>query len=260
MNRITQMFHDFQRQGRKALVAFLTAGFPSLRMTERCVLAAVGAGVDLVELGVPFSDPIADGPTIQYASEQALRHGISLRAILRCVARLRPRLPVPIVLMTYLNPVWRYGLRPFVKDAARAGVDGLIVPDMIPEESSVLTRLMRARGLAPIFLVAPTTPLARQRSIARASEGFLYVVSMTGVTGSRQALPPGIPRFLQQLHRLTAKPLALGFGISRPDHVRLVKQDVEGVIVGSALIDILRRSVSPERLVRFLRSLRKALD
>jgi tryptophan synthase alpha chain len=210
-----------------------------------------------VEIGVPFSDPIADGPTIQFSSQKALEKGITLEAILRWVARVRKTSETPIVLMSYLNPIHHQGYAKFAKAASTAGVDGLIVPDLIPEESVELRKILRSQGIDLIHLVAPTTPPARQKWIAGKTRGFLYAVSVTGVTGARKSLPSDTIAFLKGLRRAAKVPVALGFGISGPEQAREYGRHADGVIFGSALIQRLRdrKPVYP-----FVKSMRQALD
>lgn len=257
MNRIDSKFRSLKKEKRKALIAYVTAGFPSLAGTDRAVRALEAAGADIVEIGVPFSDPIADGPTIQYSSQKALEKGISLSAILAWMRRFRASSQLPLVLMSYLNPIHRMGYASFARRAAAAGADGLIVPDLIPEEAGPLRQMLRKAGLHLIHLVAPTTPPARRKWVARKSRGFLYAVSLTGVTGARRDIPPEIAGFLDSLRRASPVPAAVGFGISRPEQVRALAPHADGVIVGSALVDILRRRAP---LGPFIRSLRRALD
>jgi tryptophan synthase alpha chain len=235
----------------------LTAGFPTWAGFERAFADLERGGADLIEIGVPFSDPIADGPAIQFASQKALENGVTLKKILARVARLRRRSETPVVLMSYMNPILALGLKRFAEEAARSGVDGLIVPDLIPEEAGPLRSALDAEGLDLIHLAAPTTPPERRRMIARLSKGFLYAVSLTGVTGARRALPPETAGFLRSLKKVSPVPVAVGFGISGPDAVRAVAPFCDGVIVGSALITRLR---DKKPLLPFVRSLRRALD
>ncbi len=257
MNRLVRRFQELRREGRKAFIAYLTAGYPSLEKTLLCARELERAGADALELGVPFSDPVADGPTIQFSSQKALEKGATLEKILRLVERLRRTSRMPVVLMSYLNPIHRRGYRTFARDARRAGVDGLIVPDLIPEEAGALRRALEAEGLALIFLAAPTTPPRRRRMIAGRTRGFLYAVSLTGVTGARRAMPQDTVRFLRELRNVSKSPVAVGFGISRPEQARRFGALADGVIVGSAFIEKLRRGRS---LTPLARSLRRALD
>ena len=261
MNRIDAAFARLRRKREKALIAYLTVGFPSLRMFPDLVSACADAGVDVLELGVPFSDPLADGPTIQAASEKALARGVSPASVLRQVKELRRRgVAVPLALMTYYNPVLRYGVRRFCRDGARSGVDGLIVPDLPPEEAGDLVRAARPAGIDVVFLAAPTSPRERLRRIAKASTGFVYYVSLTGVTGARGSLPAEVGDRVRAIRRMTRLPVCVGFGVSSPAQVRRIAQSADGVIVGSALLNLIERSGgnAPRVAYRFLRGLKRA--
>lgn len=263
MNRIDRTFARLRRSKRKALIGYVTAGFPTKSAFFKLVPLLERSGLDLLELGVPFSDPIADGPTIQRASERALRQGVTLSWILQAVSSLRRKgIRLPIILMSYANPLLTHGLDRFFERAAAAGVDGLIVPDLILEEAAAFQRPARKCRIAMIYLAAPTTPDDRLRRIAHATRGFLYAVSLTGVTGARRSLPPGVMEFLGRLRRLTSKPVAVGFGLSTPDHVRAIRPSADGVIVGSALIREIEtsRSNSFVNVARYVGSLQQALN
>lgn len=261
MNRIDEVFTRLRRKKEKALIAYLTAGFPTAGALPALVRACEKAGVDLLELGVPFSDPLADGPTIQAASQKALERGMTPDRVLGQVGGLRKQgVRLPLLLMTYYNPVYHYGVERFCRDASRAGVDGLIVPDLPPEESEELRRRTRKHRLDLVFLAAPTSSKRRLRRIADASRGFIYYVSLTGVTGARRALPAGLQRDVRLLKRMTRLPVCVGFGISNPQQVRQVLQSADGAIVGSALVDVIARAgraVAP-RTEQFLRTLKGA--
>ncbi|MBI4397106.1 MAG: tryptophan synthase subunit alpha [Elusimicrobia bacterium] len=256
-NRLEERFDSLKRDARKALIAYVTGGYPSLKEMDRTVRVLEKAGVDVVEIGVPFSDPIADGPTIQFASQKALENGITLKAILKWVATFRRSSRLPVVLMSYLNPIHRMGYRAFAEQASAAGVDGLIVPDLIPEEAGPLQEVLAGHGLNVIFLVAPTTVPERRKWVARRSGGFLYAVSLTGVTGVRQGLPKEALSFVKGLKKISPVPVAVGFGISKPDQVRLFAPHVDGVIFGSALVEKLKNH---HPIYPFVKSLRSALD
>ncbi len=262
MNRIDARFRELKRRKEKALIAYLTVGFPTLRMLPDLVEACEQAGVDLIEFGVPFSDPLADGPTIQAASEKALANGVSPSVVLEQVRRLRRgKVRLPLALMTYYNPVFHYGLSRFCRDSRSAGVDGLIVPDLPPEEAGDLLRAARPAGLDTIFLAAPTSPPERLRRVAKLSTGFIYYVSLTGVTGARRSLPAEVGARVRALKKMTRLPVCVGFGISGPAQARAAARVADGVIVGSALTEILRRSGrrAPREAYRFLRSLKRAI-
>jgi len=255
-NRIDQTFSRLKENRGKALIGYVTAGFPAKKSFVPLLLDLEQAGLDLIEIGVPFSDPIADGPVIQKASQTALANGVTLPWILDTVRRLRYYTDVPVVLMSYANPILAYGLARFFRAAGKAGVDGLIVPDLVIEEAGPFTRAAATSGVDIIFLVAPTTPAPRRKVIAKKTRGFLYAVSLTGVTGGRQSLPPGLPGFIQSLKKVSRCPVAVGFGISTPAQARAVASYADGVIVGSALISELGRS--RKSAVRFVQSLKGA--
>lgn len=226
------------------LVAYLTAGDPSISATEEIVLAAAAAGADVIELGVPFSDPIADGPTIQRASERALCSGTTLAKVIELVARLRKKTEVPIVLFGYFNPILQMGLEAFAARAAAAGADGVLVTDMTPEESSEYCAAMRGHGLDTVFLAAPTSTDARLKLIAKASSGFLYVISRAGVTGAKDSLPVELPAMIRRTRAVTRLPIAVGFGISLPTQVTVLGGLADAVVVGSALVEAIEKSAS----------------
>jgi tryptophan synthase alpha chain len=263
MSRIAETFARLKAHGHTALMPYLMVGFPERDSVLGLAPALEQAGADLFELGVPFSDPLADGATIQRAGEQALANGVSLSFCLETVAALRARgLRAPIVLMGYVNPFLRYGLERLADDAAAAGVDGFIIPDLPPEEALECQAIMRARALDLIFFAAPTTPDARLADIARIASGFVYCVSLTGVTGARRELWDGLPAFLDRVRRHTDLPLVVGFGISRPEHVRRVGQVADGAIVGSALVSAIEALPPAERVsgaAAYLRELRGAV-
>jgi tryptophan synthase alpha chain len=243
-NRIPRRFRELAEAGELGLVAYITAGDPSLEATEKIVLGAAGAGADVIELGVPFSDPVADGPTIQRASERALRSGTTLRGVLDLVRRLRTRSDVPLVIFSYFNPLLQMGLEKFA--GAAAGADGVLALDLTPEEAGDYRAAMRARGLDTIFLAAPTSTDARLARIAEATSGFLYLISRTGVTGAREALPEDLPALARRARRFTKLPLAVGFGISQPAHVSLLGGIADAAAVGSALVAEIEKATSAD--------------
>jgi tryptophan synthase alpha chain len=247
--RITQRFDALRAAGELGLVTYITAGDPSLDATERIVLALAEAGADVVELGVPFSDPLADGPTIQRASERALRGGTTLAGVLALVRRLRARTDVPLVLFSYFNPLLQMGLANFAAAAAEAGADGVLATDLTPEEASEYCHLLRARGLDTIFLAAPTSTDERLQRIAGTSSGFLYVISRTGVTGARQDLPDDLPALVRRVRATTALPVAVGFGISLPGHVSVLGGLADAAVVGSALVSEIEKAVTVDAAV-----------
>lgn len=250
-------------RGRKALVAFLTAGYPNERAFADLVSAAADAGCDVIEIGIPFSDPIADGPVIQAASNAALARGVTLHSALEQIAELSPRTPVPLVCMSYINPILRMGVDTFADRAHASGVQGLILPDVSFEESGAFRPSLRARGLAYIDLVAPTSDDGRVRSIAAASEGFVYLVSLTGVTGARSALPGGVTELSDRVRAATDTPVYVGFGVSTPEQAANVARPADGVIIGSRLMSLAGdgdASSAGRRVADFLAEARKAID
>ncbi|HEX9819481.1 MAG TPA: tryptophan synthase subunit alpha [Methylomirabilota bacterium] len=236
MSRLDTTFERLRARGERALVAYLMAGDPSLAETERLVAEAERRGADVIELGVPFSDPLGDGPVIQRAGARALAAGTSLARVLETVATLRARVRLPLVLMTYYNPVLAFGLKAFARTAVDAGADGVIVPDLPHEEAEPLRAEAEPAGLDMIHLVAPTSTPERVRAIARLSRGFVYVVSLMGVTGERRALPPDLDTQVRTLRLVTTRPICVGYGVSTPEHVAAVGQLADGVVVGSAIV------------------------
>jgi tryptophan synthase alpha chain len=249
MSRLDATFTRLRDAGERALVAYFTAGDPSLEATGQLVRAAERQGADIVELGVPFSDPLADGPVIQRAAMRALAAGTSLVRVLETVAEVRRDVDVPIVLLTYYNPVLAFGLEAFAGAAAKAGVDGVLVPDLPNEEAEPLRTQTDAAGVDLAQFVAPTTTVARLRRIARQSRGFIYLVSLTGVTGERRELPPELAAQVRALRLVTTKPVCVGFGISTPEQVAMVGELADGVIVGSAIVRCVEEHAASPSLV-----------
>jgi tryptophan synthase alpha chain len=229
-------------QHRPGLVAYVTCGDPDLATTRDVVLAAARAGADVIELGVPFSDPVADGPVIQRASERALKHGTSLTDVLALARELRPQIASGLIVFSYLNPVLRFGLQRFAAAAADAGVDGALITDLTIEESAEYVQAMRARKLATVFLAAPTSTDARLKRIAQASTGFVYAVSRTGVTGERQSVAADARELVTRLRRYTKLPIAVGFGISTGEQFAQVGRFADAVVVGSAIVHAIERA------------------
>ena len=225
---------------------YLCAGDPTPELTAKLLLTLEAAGADLIELGVPFSDPIADGPTVQRASERALTHNISLQQILEMVSSLRKQTDIPIALMSYYNPIFRMGEEAFCKAAQDAGVDGLIVPDLPPEQAQQLLEIAPRYNLATIFLAAPTSPPERMQLIASVSTGFIYCVSVTGVTGARAMLSDEIAPMITELRKHTDKPISVGFGVSTPEQAKQVVDIADGAIVGSAIINVVEENMDDE--------------
>jgi tryptophan synthase alpha chain len=242
MTRIGRMFESLKRDGRKGLIAYLTAGDPAPGRTPALVEALVRGGADLIELGVPFSDPIADGPVIQAAGERALKAGTTLARVLEIAAEIRKTSEVPLLLFTYLNPVMRYGLERLAADAARAGIDGCLLTDASVEEAHEYIGAMHRHGLDTVFLAAPTSTERRLRLVAQYSSGFVYLVSRTGVTGEQASLSDQAAPLIRSVRAVTDLPLAVGFGISRPEHVAELGRQVEAVVVGSAIVRMIEKN------------------
>jgi tryptophan synthase alpha chain len=259
-SRVREAFDRARVEGRTAIIPFVTAGYPTPERSEECVLALVRGGADIIEIGVPFSDPLADGATVQRTSQIALRHGITLGDVVAMAGRLRKRhgVSIPILLMGYFNPMLQYGLERLATDSAAAGVDGFIVPDLPAEESDELLGVCRQHGLDLIFLLAPTSTDERIDEVARRASGFIYCVSLTGVTGQRAALPD-LHDYLARVRARTDLPLAIGFGVSTPEHVRQVGEVADGAVVASALINFLEgvpENAELQAAEQFVRGLR----
>lgn len=263
MGRIGDCFAALSGRGEAALIPFLTAGDPTLETTWELALAAEAGGADLLEIGVPFSDPMADGPTLQRAAARALQAGASLPRVLELVARLRERSEIPVVLFGYCNPFYRYGLERFADDAQAAGVDGVLCVDLPPEEAGEVKAETDRAGLDLAFLLAPTSGLRRIRKVTSVSRGFVYVVSVTGVTGARSRLPATVPRLVRRVQEHTPLPVAVGFGISAPDQAAWVASFADAAVVGSALADLIERCPDPltlsGRVERFVTELKGAM-
>src|SRR5574337_461233 len=262
MNRIDERFHRLRQAGERALMPYLTAGDPDLNTTRSLILEFERRGADLIEIGVPFSDPLADGMTIQRASQRALLGGTTLPRIIEMVGELRTECRLPLLLMSYINPIFHFGFSRFAKEAAAAGVDGLIVPDLPPEEAAELIETTTAHNVHTVFLIAPTSPQQRVRTIAAASKGFIYYVSLRGVTGVRSSLSDDLETSLQMIRAETDLPIAVGFGISTPEQARKVSRVADGVIVGSAIVSLLEQTAGQPGQLRhagdFVASLKAA--
>jgi tryptophan synthase alpha chain len=244
--RIAKRFRELSEAGELGLVAYITAGDPSLDASEKIVLAAAEAGADIIELGVPFSDPLADGPTIQRASERALRAGTTLAGVIDLVRRLRKHTEVPLVLFSYFNPILQMGIEKFADAASAAGADGVLATDLTPEESADYREVLRSCGLDTIFLAAPTSTDARLAKIAGVSSGFLYLISRTGVTGARESLPEELPGLVRRIRKFTTLPIAVGFGISLPTHVTVLGGIADAAVVGSAIVAEIEKATSAQ--------------
>ncbi len=252
LNRLDAKFKELRRNNRKGFIAYIMAGDPKPALTVPIVLELERNGADIIELGVPFSDPLADGVVNQRASERALRRGVTVRTVLGIVAQLRKRSQVPIVIFTYLNPLFSYGFKKFAIDAARSGVDAVLSLDLPPEESRAYESTLRSQGIRSVFLVAPTTPPERVNLIANHAGGFIYYVSRTGVTGERKMLELDLSKRLRIIKGRTNKPVAVGFGISRPDHVRAVARLADAVVVGSAIVKQIEAHGNRKDIVRII--------
>ena len=262
-SRLDRTFAKLRQRGEKALIAYVMAGDPSLQETEQLVVAVEQAGADIIELGVPFSDPIADGPVIQQAAERALRSGTSLRTILPMVTRLRARTQIPLVLMAYYNNIHSFGVERFCHEAAQAGVDGLIMPDMPPDEAGPLKGPAAAAGLPLIFLLAPTSTAERRTFVARQSQGFVYYVSLTGITGAKLPNLADVGKNVEKIRKVTRVPVAVGFGVATPEDAAKVAAIADGVIVGSAIVKLIAAHQQKPEMVKhvaeFVRSLKNAM-
>jgi tryptophan synthase alpha chain len=257
--RIARLFDGLKRNGRKGLIAYLTAGDPTPERTPALVEALERGGADLIELGVPFSDPIADGPVIQRAGQRALAAGTTLRKVLGMAAEIRRRSDIPLLLFTYLNPVLRYGLDALALDAAACGMDGCLLTDASVEEAGQYVEAMRRHGLDTVFLATPTSTERRLKLVAKYSTGFVYLVSRTGVTGARASLSEAVGPLVEAMRAVTDLPLAVGFGVSRSEQVAELGRQVEAVVVGSAIVDLIGRNADNASLEIQLESFAREL-
>lgn len=259
MNRIDKKFRELKKRHKKAFIAFIMAGDPSLAITEKLISELEMQGADIIELGVPFSDPLADGPTIQRSSERAIKNKVNVDSVCNMVRNIRLKAQCPIVFLTYYNLLYHYGLERFVEKALKSGVDGAVIPDLPPEESGELRRIAEKKDFCIIPLAAPTSSKQRIRKIADAASGFIYYVSLTGTTGVRKKLPKEISASLRKIKMITKKPVCVGFGISSPEQVRSISRLADGIIVGSAIVNIIEKHRGKKDLVkkvgRFVRSL-----
>jgi tryptophan synthase alpha chain len=259
MTRIGRLFEHLREQKRKGLIAYLTAGDPTPAHTPGLVAAMVRGGADLIELGVPFSDPIADGPVIQRGGERALKAGTTLAKVLEIARQIRSTSEVPLLLFTYLNPVLAYGLERLAKDAAAAGIDGCLLTDASVEEAGAYVAAMHAHGLDTVFLAAPTSTPRRIELVARYSTGFVYLVSRMGVTGVQDSLSASVAPLVAAVRAATSLPLAVGFGISKPEHVAELGRQVEAVVVGSAFVRLIERHAQDPALESLLENFTREL-
>ena len=259
MNRIERRFRDLRKHDKKAFIVFITAGYPNLAVTEKLILEFTRIGVDIIELGVPFTDPLADGAVIQEASGQALKNKVHLVDILRLVKRSRRFSDTPICLMTYYNPVFCFGEARFAREAKKSGVDGVIIPDLPPEEARTLVKYANKAKLDVICFISPTSTRERIKSIVKAARGFIYYVSLTGVTGARKNLPPDLAANLKKIKRYTSKPVCVGFGVSGPFQVKQIQKFADGVIVGSAIVKKIKENKGRPDLIKRVSSFVKSL-
>jgi len=257
VSRIRETFRRLKKNKKKAFMPYIMAGDEGLEKTLQRILLLEECGADLIELGVPFSDPLADGPTIQRAAERALSAGVTLRKVLPFVKKLRDYSQIPIVLMTYYNPVYKYGESFFIEDAIQSGVDGVIIPDLPPDEASNYIRGSRQAMLDTIFLIAPTSTERRIKKIVAACSGFIYYVSITGITGSRLVLEESFRRHINKVREFSDKPVAVGFGVSTPEDARTIAEIADGVIVGSAIVKKFHEH--PDEARHFVEELRKVI-
>ena len=261
--RISEKFRELKSKGEVALIPYIRAGDPDLNTTGELIAEIERSGADMIELGVPFSDPLADGPTIQRAAIRALSGKVNLGDVIKLVENTRKRSDIPIILMLYYNLVHKYGERRFVRDAVKAGVDGAIIPDLPPDEAKTLIAEAASAGLDLIFLLAPTSSPDRMRLVDRSSGGFIYYVSLTGVTGARDSLDAGIEAQVARIRKISKKPVCIGFGISGPEQARKVARWADGVIVGSAIVGLMERASGKAGMVRevgsFVRGMKDAV-
>ena len=260
MNRIDKLF----KEKKKALIIFITAGDPNLKTTVKLVRELEKSGADLIELGVPFSDPLADGPVIQKASLRSLNAGTTVKKILSTISEIRKFSQIPIVLFTAYNPIFKYRTKKIITDGKKVGIDGFLVPDLPPEEADDFLKLAKIENLKMIFLLAPTTKKERIRYIATKSSGFLYYISLMGVTGAREKLASTIKKKVVEIKKITSKPVVVGFGISKPEHAKEIGKIADGVVVGSAVVKIIEKSGNkksmPKEVGNFVSNLKKALN
>ncbi len=250
----------FSPPGHKALIAYITVGYPTIDATLKVVPLLAQNGADIVELGIPFSDPLADGVTIQKSSFHALQNGVTPRLCLEVARELSRKVNIPLVFMTYFNPVFNYGLEKFCAACAGSGISGLIIPDLPPEEGTELEAISQRQGLDLIYLLAPTTTEERIRLVAERSRGFIYLVSVTGVTGARDKLPKNLSAFVDRVRKVATQPLCVGFGISTPQQAGQIARIADGVIVGSRIIQLMETEDDFTSLARFVRGLRNSID
>jgi len=256
MNRIDRTFKELRKNGRKALIPYIMAGDPDLDATIKHINDLESSGADIIELGVPFSDPLADGPTIQKAAERSLQKGTTLRKVLNLVKEVRKTSEIPLILMTYYNPIFKLGVESFITKAVKAGVDGVIIPDLIPDEADEFMKLSRQHNLDTIFLLAPTSTNDRIKKVTKASTGFIYFVSITGITGAKLSMGSPMKKNLAAINSATKKPVAVGFGVSTAKEAASVAKMADGVIIGSAIVKLIAKG---KNIKSFIKNVRKAI-
>lgn len=263
INRIEKTFKELKSKKKKAFVAFVTAGDPTIKATVKIVHEMVASGADIIELGIPFSDPMADGIVIQKSSERALKKGATLKGVLDCLKEIRKTSEVPVVLFGYYNPIFKYGPEKFARDAALAGVDGVLVVDLPPEEDEELNKFLRPKGIELIHLVTPTSDALRMKYISHNAKGFLYYVSVAGVTGARKSVSGSLSKSVDKLKKITDTPVVVGFGVSTPEQARSVSKISDGVVVGSAIIKVIEKNNKSKtvhlKAGKFVKTLTKAM-
>ncbi|MBI4744558.1 MAG: tryptophan synthase subunit alpha [Actinobacteria bacterium] len=262
MNRIDEKFKLLKEKGKTALIAYIMGGYPNLDLSPKIIQSIIDSGADVLEIGIPYSDPLADGPTIQRASEKALAEGVTTPDVFNLVKNLRERNNIPILIMTYYNIIFHYGLDKFTEDAFNNGVDGVIIPDLPPEEADLWLEASKEK-LDTVFLLAPTSTEERIEKIASASKGFIYCVSLTGVTGARESLSNSLPDFIASVKSKTDKPVGIGFGISTSKQAKEISELADGVIIGSAIINLIEKSKTEEEQIKnvseFIRNVRREM-
>jgi tryptophan synthase alpha chain len=260
MGKIIEKFEELKKNNKKGLIVFLTAGDPDLETTYKLVKEIEKNGADIIELGIPFSDPIADGPIIQSSSQRALKQNINIPKILKLVKKLKKEIKIPIVLMSYYNPIFNYGVEKFINDCKNSKVGGLIISDLLPEEADEIKNLAKKNEIDLIFLLSPTTEEKRMRMISKSSTSFIYCISRTGVTGLQKELPRELKNFIKKVRKITKKPIGIGFGISNKEQAKEVAKISDAVIVGSAVVKLIEENlVKPELLVKKVGNLIKEL-
>lgn len=250
MNRIDKRLNELRKEGKKAFIAYITCGYPNLKLTESLMIELSRAGVDMIEMGMPFSDPMADGITIQMSSQAALKNKITLTKVFSLARRLRAKIEAPLILFTYYNPIYHMGIAKIGKRLLSSGIDGLIVPDLLPEEAGGLKSELKKYNLDLIYLAAPTTKTSRMKKIAQQSKGFIYYISRTGITGARKDISSDIEYNMDRIKRIAKKPVVVGFGISNSAQAAQIARISDGVVVGSAIVNQIKKNLGKPNLVK----------